>query len=74
MREEDVTKNSCVCSRDFPGGNILKTPAMTLGKGFASPIKKGERAKRAKQRDETRQLSPIVVHENHCFLRMALSV
>ena len=57
MREEDVTKDSRVCSRHFPGGNILKPPAMTLSKRFASPIKKGERAKRARQRDETRQLS-----------------
>ena len=44
MREEHITTNSRVCLRHFPSGDVLKSPAMTLGKQFASPIKKGERA------------------------------
>ena len=35
MWEKHITMNSRVCLRHFP--------AMTLGKQFASPIKKGER-------------------------------
>ena len=44
MREEHITTNSRVCLRHFTSGEVLKSPAMTLGKQFASPIKKGERA------------------------------
>ena len=36
--------NRRVCLRHFPSTDVLKSPAMTLGKPFASPIKKGERA------------------------------
>ena len=46
MREEHITTNSRVCLRHFPSRDVLKSPAMTLSKQFASPtcIKKGERA------------------------------
>ena len=44
MREEHITTNSRVCLRHFTSGEVLKSPDMTLGKQFASPIKKGERA------------------------------
>ena len=42
MREEHITTNSRDCLRHFPSGDVLKSPAMTLGNQFASPIKKGE--------------------------------
>ena len=45
--EDDVTSNSRVCSRHFPSGNVELSPVSTLGKRFASPIKKGVRAERA---------------------------
>ena len=54
--EDDVTSNSRVCSRHFPSGNVKLSPVSTLGKRFASPIKKGVRAKRARHRQELRQL------------------
>ena len=57
--EDDVTPNSRVCSRHFPGGNVELSPVSTLGRRFASPIKKGVRAKRAKQRQEQRQLREL---------------
>ena len=47
--EDDVTSNSRqVCLRHFPSGNVKLSPVSTLGKRFASPIKKGVRAKRAR--------------------------
>ena len=42
------TSNSRVCLRHFPSGNVKLSPVSTLGKRFASPIKKGVRAKRAR--------------------------
>ena len=53
--EDDVTFNSRVCLRHFPSGNIELSPVSTVGKRFASPIKKGVRAERAKQRQEQKQ-------------------
>ena len=50
-----MSRLSRVCSRHFPDGDP-KTPSVTLGKRFASPIKQGPRAKRARERDEQRQL------------------
>ena len=57
--EDDVTSNSRVCSRHFPGGNVELSPVSTLGRRFASPIKKGVRPERAKQRQEQRQLREL---------------
>ena len=51
-----LTLNSRVCSRHFPEGDPKKVPSLTLGKRFASPKKLGPRAKRARDRDEQRQL------------------
>ena len=59
--EDDITSNSRVCSRHFPNGNVELSPVSTLGKRFASPIKKGVRAERAKQRQEQRQLSELSI-------------
>ena len=53
--ENDVTSNSRVCSRHFPSGNVKLSPVSTLSKRFASPIKKGVRAKRARHRQELRK-------------------
>ena len=56
LREENISPNSRVCARHFPEGNVKKTPSITLGKRFASPIKQGPRAKRAKERSVDKQL------------------
>ena len=56
LSEDDIKPCTRVCSRHFPGGDTKKTPNVTLGKRFASPIKQGPRAKQARGRDELRQL------------------
>lgn len=56
LREEDIKPSTRVCSRHFPDGDASKSPNVTLGKRFASPIKQGPRAKRAKEREEQRML------------------
>ena len=56
LREEDIKPNSRVCARHFPDGDVKNPPVLTLGKRFASPIKIGPRSKRARQRDEDKQL------------------
>ena len=56
LREEDIKPNSRVCTRHFPDGDAKNPPVLTLGKHFASPIKIGPRLKRARQRDEDKQL------------------
>ena len=56
INEEDIKPSTRICSRHFPDGNTKKTPGKTLDKRFASPIKKGPRAKRAVERAEKRQL------------------
>ena len=56
LREEDIKPCTRICSRHFPEGDAKKTPNVTLGKRFASPIKKGPRAKRAREREDQRQL------------------
>ena len=57
--EDDVMSNSRVCLRHFPGGNVKLSPVFTLGKRFASPIKKGVRAERARQQQERRKLREL---------------
>lgn len=59
MKEEDVKPSHRVCSRHFPGADSTKDPESTLGKRFASPIKKGPRAKRAKSRESNKQLREL---------------
>ena len=55
MCEEDIGPDARVCSRHFPSGDVKHDPTMTVGKHFASPIKRGLRAERAKQREEQKQ-------------------
>lgn len=56
MCEEDIGPDARVCSRHFPSGDVKHDPTMTVGKRFASPIKRGLRAERAKQRGEQKQV------------------
>ena len=58
LQESDI-KPHHVCSRHFPNGNAKNDPTTTLEKRFASPIKKGLRARRAKGREAKRQLSEL---------------
>ena len=60
IREEVIKESKRVCCRHFPDGDCQKDPSMSLGKCFASPNKKGPRAKRMKHRDEMRELSRSV--------------
>ena len=62
MREDEVQAHMRVCSRHFPDGNASSTPDTTLGKRLSSP-KKGPRAKRAKKREESKQLR---FRDAHC--------
>ena len=58
MDEDDLNKDSRVCSRHFPAGDVSKGPQINLGKRFSSPIKKKlPRAKRAKCRDHLKEVS-----------------
>ena len=59
LQESDIKPHHRVCSRHFPNGDAKNDPTTTLGKRFASPIKKGPRAKRAKSREAKRQLSKL---------------
>ena len=55
-----VTPHSRVCSRHFrhSDGDVTKQPVMTLGKRFASPVKKSHpRAKRARRKEMSKELS-----------------
>ena len=58
-QESDIKPHHRVCSRHFPNGDARSDPIATLGKRFASPIKKGPRAKRAKGRQTKKQLSEL---------------
>ena len=58
MRAEEIKSHMRVCSRHFPDGDASKHPNPTLGKRLSSPINKREpRAKRARKREQNRQLS-----------------
>ena len=59
LQESDIKPHHRVCSRHFPNGDAKNDPTTTLGKRFASPIKKGPRAKRAKGREAKKQLSEL---------------
>ena len=56
IQDDSLKPSIRVCSRYFPGGDPSKSPSLTLGKCFASPLKQGSRAKRAKVRDDQRYL------------------
>ena len=43
FQESDIKPHHRVCSRHFPNGDARSDPIATLGKRFASPIKKGPR-------------------------------
>ena len=60
IREEAIKESTRVCCRHFPNGNCSKEPSITLGKRFASPRKKGPRAKRMREREERSELSRSV--------------
>ena len=59
LKEGDIKPHHRVCSRHFPNSDTKNNPTTTLGKRFASPIKKGPRAKRAKGREAKKQLSEL---------------
>ena len=60
LSQSDIKSHSRVCSRHFPDGDVKKDPQITLGKRFASPMKKEHpRAKRAKGRSENKELSEL---------------
>ena len=60
LTEEQIRPHSRVCSRHFPDGNPLNKPDLSLGKRFASPVKKGApRTKRAKLREQAKELEAL---------------
>ena len=60
LEEHQVKAHSEVCCQHFPGGDTKLDPQLTLGKRFASPVIKGTpRAKHARARKETQQLSDL---------------
>jgi len=56
MREEDVKYYMRIFSRHFLDGDSSKAASTTLSKRFASPTKKGPRAKRVIQREQSKSL------------------
>ena len=56
LQEDDVKASTRVCSRHFPDGDATKPPSVLLGKRFASPVKRGPRALRARTREEEKML------------------
>ena len=68
VQEIDLRPSSRVCTRHFPEGDVKNTPSATLGKRFASPIKQGPRAKRARERSEEKQ-----VHESRARTSLSSS-
>ena len=53
LSEAELKLHARVCCRHFPDGDAQKDPQITLGKRFASPIKKGApRTKRANRRQQ----------------------
>ena len=60
LTNEQLKDHDRVCSRHFPGADSKKDPQMNLGKRFASPKKRNvPRAKRAKRREVSKQLSGL---------------
>ena len=60
LTEEQIRPHTRVCSRHFPEGNPLNKPDLSLGKRFASPVKKGDpRTKRAKLREQAKDLEAL---------------
>ena len=56
LHEDSIKSSTRLCSRHFPGGDPTESPSLTLGKRFASPLKQGSRAKRAKIREDQRYI------------------
>ena len=56
IQPDTIKPSTRVCSRHFPHGDANKSPSLSLGKRFASPLKQDSRAKRAKIREEQRYL------------------
>ena len=57
LSEAELKLHARVCCRHFPDGDAQKDPQITLGKWFASPIKKGApRTKRANRRQQEKDL------------------
>jgi hypothetical protein len=51
LTEDEVNEHTCICSRHFVHGDPSNTPALDLGKRFASPKKVHlERSRRALKR------------------------
>ena len=57
LKEDSIKYYHRVCSRHFPNGDPMNDPVSTVGKRFASPIKKGPRSKRAKDREDLLQVN-----------------
>ena len=53
IQEDSIKPSTQVSSGHFPGGDPSKSPSLTLGKRFASPLKQDSRAKRARLREDT---------------------
>lgn len=58
---EKIKSYHRVCSRHFKDGNPDNAPDLTIGKKFASPVKKGDsRTRRAQQRQKAKDLANIL--------------
>ena len=66
LKEAGIKSYHRVCSRHFPNGDPNNDPVSTVGKRFASPIKKGPRYKRAKDREARRDLSKLSQSYHSC--------
>ena len=63
LEEEQMLDHHRVCSLHFPNGDVSQMPSITLGRRFASPIKKSDpRCLRAQKRARPR-LSPLSLSE-----------
>jgi hypothetical protein len=60
LEESQLKAQSLVCCRHFRGGNAKNEPIVSLGKIFASPVKRqNSRAKKAKTRESMREYSDL---------------
>ena len=63
LEEEQMLDHHRVCSLHFPNGDVSQVPSITLGRRFASPIKKNDpRGLRAQKRARPRP-SPLSLSE-----------
>ena len=69
LSEAELKPHTRVCCRHFPDGDAQKDPEISLGKRFASPIKKGApRTKRANRRQQEKDFRQT------CSVSMSRSV